>query len=349
MAKKKQKTDAYFDQPGLFDIIRDPMDELPVHPSIEDFVVTAAEKKESDTKKENHTIDEELKIHSQKDDAILFMSFGSGSSGNCSFIGDLSHGGFLVDAGIDIKTVSEALLRVGISMEQVRGICLTHDHNDHVRFVYSFVRKYPHMRIYCTPKVLSGILRRHNISRRIRDYHKPIYKEFPFGIDRLDCFEITAFDVSHDGSDNCGFFIRHGNGTFTIATDLGCITPRVDYYMKKANFIMIESNYDAIMLKNGRYPVYLKARIAAQNGHLDNELTASFLNTILTKQLSNIFLCHLSRDNNRPDIAFSCVMGALSNHDDILSGKYPLPQINVLPRYECSTLFTLRNNLKTNL
>ena len=188
---------------------------------------------------------------------VYFMSFGSGSSGNCSYIGD-SQNGFLIDAGVEIAKVIESLRRNGISMDRVKGICLTHDHGDHIRDVYGLLRRYRHLRVYCTPKTLNGILRRHNVSRRIKDYHAPIYKEFPF---RIGNFEITAFEVMHDGADNSGYFITHGDIRFAIATDLGCISERVNHYMRQATHIVIEANYDFQMLREGRYPEYLKARI----------------------------------------------------------------------------------------
>lgn len=132
---------------------------------------------------------------------LSFISFGSGSSGNCSYVGD-GNTGLLIDAGVDFNTVVAELGRNGIPMNRVKGILLTHDHSDHVRFVYSFVRKYRHMAVYCTPRVLNGMLRRHSISNRIKDYHHPIYKEHPF---KVGSFEVVAFEVMHDGTDNAGF------------------------------------------------------------------------------------------------------------------------------------------------
>lgn len=284
----------------------------------------------------------DLTVH----DIISFMSFGSGSSGNCSYIGD-NDGGFLIDAGIDPGFIRDALHTNGLNFDKIKGICLTHDHSDHVRYVYSLVRKHPHIGVYCTPKTLSGILRRHNISRRIKDYHRPIYKEFAF---RIGNFEITAFEVSHDGSDNSGFFITHGQHTFAIATDLGCITDRVDYYMRQANYIMIESNYDITMLQNGPYPMHLKARIEADNGHLDNVVTGRFLSSILSPRLTHIFLCHLSQDNNTPETALTTVKQALkaAGADRIGDGAGSIEarscpiQLVALPRFEASPLYNLR-------
>lgn len=344
MAKKKSKYDKYYDdQPGLFDFFTDSISEMPVHPSIDDFVVKASEEKTAKTTTpETNDIEMDGGNERGDDDTIMFMSFGSGSSGNCSFIGT-TDGGVLIDAGVDGQIIEASLGKIGIDMSSIRGICLTHDHSDHVRYVYSLVRRNPHILIYCTPRVLNGILRRHNISRRIKDYHKPIHKEFPFSVNGLEGFELTAFDVNHDGSDNCGYFISRGKNHFAIATDLGSITERVEYYMRRANNVMIESNYDAAMLRAGKYPAYLKARIAASKGHLDNESTGAFLKDILSRRLSSVFLCHLSQDNNRPEIAVDTVMRWIGEHQEIQSGTMAIPQIVVLPRYGASKLFTLRN------
>lgn len=281
---------------------------------------------------------------SQADDSFMFMSFGSGSSGNCSFIGD-ADGGFLIDAGVDPANVEKALKDKGLSMTKVRGVILTHDHGDHVRYIYTFLRNYRHLLVYCTPKMLNGILRRHSISRRIKDYHRAIYKEFEFNIGN---FTITPFEVSHDGTDNCGFFIVHGTSSMAIATDIGCITERAAFYMKRVNFLMIESNYDHTMLVEGAYHDHLKARIIADTGHLDNKVSAEFVTGIWRPELSHVFLCHLSHDNNRPEIAYRTFKESLTaRFPDIKIGDGRQEhltdiQLVILPRYDATPLFYLK-------
>lgn len=282
----------------------------------------------------------------RQDPKVLFMSFGSGSSGNCTYIGTRDSG-LLVDAGVDDKRVEAELNRNGISIDAVRGIVLTHDHGDHIRYAYSLLRRQRHIALYCTPRVLNGILRRHNIARRIRDYHHAIYKEIPF---ELAGFTVTAFEVDHDGSDNAGFnFTRPDGFDFTVATDLGKIGARADYYLRRASYIMIESNYDLDMLRHGSYPEYLKARIMASNGHLDNAVTAAYIASIYRPELKHIFLCHLSRDNNTPDKALAAVNDALAalgvtagdGSGSPASMSAPI-QVMALPRFDSTGLVTLR-------
>ncbi len=276
---------------------------------------------------------------------LRFISFGSGSSGNCSYLGN-DRFGILIDAGIDPTKVYQELERNCIDIRTIGGIILTHDHGDHVRYAYTLVRRNRHLRIYCTPATLNGMLRRHNISRRIKDYHQPIFKEFPF---HLSDFVITPFDVSHDGTDNVGFFISAGEHKFVVATDMGTVTERADYYIRQANHLMIEANYDLTMLLNGRYPEYLKARIMAEKGHMDNAATAAYLKNIYTPSLRNIFLCHLSHDNNTPETALSTVCSALrgigiepgDGSESIASRNAPV-QVSALPRFDSTGVIVLR-------
>ncbi|MDE5968652.1 MAG: MBL fold metallo-hydrolase, partial [Muribaculaceae bacterium] len=228
----------------------------------------------------------------------------------------------------------------------VGGIILTHDHGDHVRYAYSLLRANRHLRLYCTPKTLNGILRRHSISRRIKDYHQPIFKEFPF---HLGPFSITPFEVSHDGTDNVGFFIEGSNQTMAIATDMGYVTPRADFYLRQANHMMIEANYDMKMLLNGTYPEYLKARIMGRSGHMDNVATAQYLAEIYNPALRSIFLCHLSHDNNTPEIALQTITSALTEagvNVTPLTGAHladdSTVQLSALPRFEATAAIILR-------
>lgn len=321
-------------------------EELPVHPSIERHatrVMLSGGIRKSEASGDNSV--EPLQTP-DIGSRLKFISFGSGSSGNCAFIGD-DNGGFLIDAGVDPAKILPELRRHGIKTDKIAGIILTHDHGDHVRYAYALLRRNSHMLLYCTPKAFNGILRRHNISRRIKDYHKAIYKEIPFDIGD---FRLTAFEVQHDGSDNAGFFIEHGTHTFAVATDLGCISQRADFYMRQARYIMIESNYDREMLVAGHYPEYLKARILADNGHLDNEDAATYIASIYTPRLTHVFLCHLSHDNNLPDLALEASRKALAaaGITRITDGTAPAQAADgaltlvALPRTEISPLFTLR-------
>lgn len=276
---------------------------------------------------------------------LFFCSFGSGSSGNSAYVGSRD-GGLIVDVGIRAEDIERGLASNGVSMNHVKGVLLTHDHADHVKYVYALLRNNRHLKLFCTNRVLNGILRRHSISKRIKEYHIPVFKEIPFKV--LD-FEITAFDVPHDGTDNMGFSIEFDSRRFVIATDLGEVTERARYYMSRATYLMIESNYDARMLRLGRYPEYLKARIASGSGHLDNRQTADFVSEIVNPSLNHIFLCHLSKDNNTPQIALHTVKDALErkglkvgNALETLEDQKADVQLAALPRFDMTRWFVFR-------
>lgn len=276
---------------------------------------------------------------------IFYISLGSGSSGNCSYVGT-RQGGVLIDAGIHPDQVEPVLKANGIDLAMVKGICLTHDHSDHVRYAYSLIRRNKHFHLYCTNRVLNGILRRHSISKRIKDFHQPIFKEIPFSVAG---FEITAFDVPHDASDSAGFYLETGGKCMVVATDLGEVTERARHYLSQAHYMMIESNYDLSMLLRGPYPEYLKARIRTAHGHLDNKDTASFLASVVSEKLKYVFLCHLSQDNNTPDIAYNEVKNALvaagvtvGGGDETFSDREADVQLVVLPRHTPTRLYVFR-------
>lgn len=286
----------------------------------------------------------------RRDNALRFISFGSGSSGNCAYIGTPNGEGILIDAGVDEKIVYGTLDKYGITPYMIKGICLTHDHGDHIRYAYKLVRKYRHIGVYCTPRVLDGIFRRHSISRSLRDRHVPIFKEIPF---KAAGMEITAFEVPHDGSDNAGFFIEYEGLKFAIATDIGNIASRARNYLSQADFMMLESNYNDAMLTSGAYPEYLKSRIRGANGHLENEIGAQFVADIYRNanegKLRYLFLCHLSKDNNTPECALQAYHKILGEKGiSIGEGKETIAdrqcdiQLVALPRYEPTRLYLLR-------
>ena len=316
------------------------------HPTLpfEEDDVVVPEKRSEPSRRQS---DDELALPAgdTDDDRLYYISLASGSSGNSCYIGSRA-GGVIVDAGIRADEIADKLDAAGISMRHVKGLLLTHDHSDHVKFSYNLLRTYRHLSLYCTPRVINGLLRRHSISRRIKEYHTPIFKEIPF---RVGDFEITAFEVHHDGSDNMGFSIDFGDRHFVLATDLGEVSDRARFYMSRANYLVIEANYDSEMLRLGRYPEYLKARIRTGNGHLDNVQTAEFLSEIINPELKSIFLCHLSKDNNTPALALSTVADALrakgitvGRAEETLSDRKADVQLMALPRFDATRKFTFR-------
>lgn len=292
---------------------------------------------------------------------LCFMSFGSGSSGNMAYLGT-PRGGILIDAGIrepvkyhrkkknperqDVLTLDQAfaeLERNGVTPEMIKGVLLTHAHQDHMRCLYPAVSRCK-CSVYCTMGVMSQLLQRCRISGRIADRHVPIFKEIPFRV--LD-MEITAFETSHDVK-SVGFSIEYEGERFVVATDTGIITTRAAHYMSNANHLMIECNYDQQMLETGKYPQMLKERVKGEKGHLDNAVASQFVAQHYHEGLHHVFLCHLSQDNNTEETALTTMREALEGRglsvgdaSNSASQRERDVQIYALPRYTSSAWFVL--------
>jgi phosphoribosyl 1,2-cyclic phosphodiesterase len=133
-------------------------------------------------------------------------------------------------------------------------------------------------------------------------------------------FKVTAFPVSHDATDNVGYTIEYKEKRFTVATDLGYVSDEVAAHLELADYIVLEANYDEQMLQQGPYPVHLKNRIAAETGHLSNDQAGLYLSENYNNKLQHIFLCHLSRENNLPNVAYTTIQNYLENKQ-VIVGK----------------------------
>jgi len=264
---------------------------------------------------------------------VKFMSLASGSSGNCYYLGYGDHG-ILIDAGIGIRTIKKHLKDVGIPIDSIQAVFVTHDHADHIKAVGHLGEKY-HIPIYTTARVHEGINKSYCITEKLRTSIRYLEKEVTM---QLGYFNITSFEVPHDGTDNVGYCIEINGKIFSFVTDLGEITPLASLYIKKADYLILEANYDEEMLKMGPYPIYLKQRISGKNGHLSNTAAADFLAENISEKLKYIWLCHLSKDNNHPELACKTVEFKLRNKG-IIVGKDV--QLLALKRNTPSELYLL--------
>jgi phosphoribosyl 1,2-cyclic phosphodiesterase len=241
--------------------------------------------------------------------ALRFLSLASGSSGNCYYLGTDSYG-ILLDAGIGIRTIKKVLKEHQIGIEQIMAVFITHDHADHIKGVGSLGEKYG-IPVYATPLVHAGIDSSRYVDEKLYTSRRIIEKEQPV---LIKDFKITAFDVPHDASDCVGYLVQYKHHKYVLATDIGHINETVGQYIRIANHLVIEANYDHEMLVNGNYPRFLKERIMNKNGHLCNSETAEFLAANFDLHLRNIWLCHLSKENNHPELAYKTVEMAMGQY-----------------------------------
>jgi phosphoribosyl 1,2-cyclic phosphodiesterase len=252
---------------------------------------------------------------------LNFCSLSSGSSGNCYYLGNEFHG-ILIDAGISATSIRRFLKNMDISMQTIMGVLITHNHIDHIKGLEVLTRKNS-LPAFTTHKVWKSILTpQKKISRDcIREI--PLEQKF-----HLAGFDIEAFPVCHDAPETIGFHICAGDKKITIVTDLGHICQTSARYIKAANLLVIESNYDEQMLENGRYPQFLKTRIQSDHGHLGNHQTAAFLADNISDNLSNICLAHLSKNNNSPEIVLQTLQRTFSERGIILNGQQRISILN---------------------
>ena len=247
---------------------------------------------------------------------VKFMSLASGSSGNCYYLAT-DNTAILVDAGIGIRTIKKVFKERMLNLEGIQAVLVTHDHADHIKAVGHLGEKHG-IPVYTTPEIHEGMKHSYCMTERLSpERTRFIRKEETFSVGD---FTITCFEVPHDGTDNVGYCINIDGKIFSFLTDLGHITPTAAEYICKANYLVLEANYDEEMLKMGPYPQYLKERIAGPNGHMSNRETADFLAENINESLKYIWLCHLSKDNNHPELAYKTVELSLRNKG-IIVGK----------------------------
>ncbi len=247
---------------------------------------------------------------------LRFISFGSGSSGNCYYLYSDTDA-LLIDAGVGVRGLKKNFKDFGLSLSSIHNILVTHDHADHVKSIGSLSRDYG-LPVFATHRVHVGIERNYCVRQKIGPERvKVIEKGTPFKVGE---FSVMPFGVPHDSMDCVGYSIEHGDVNFCIMTDVGQVTEEMQPFIAKANYLIIEANYDEEMLLAGPYPQYLKQRIHSDIGHLSNLACGEALAHFATQNLRHVWLCHLSEENNHPELARKTVEQVLRSYG-IIVGK----------------------------
>jgi phosphoribosyl 1,2-cyclic phosphodiesterase len=265
---------------------------------------------------------------------LKFISFGSGSSGNCYFL-YTEHDGLLIDVGVGIRTLKKHFRDYGLTMAQIHHVFITHDHADHIKSVGSISNDYQ-LPVYATATVHEGIDRNYCVQRKVSAELRR--KIEPGVMMQVGDFCITPFSVPHDSSDNVGYFIEAEGTTFCMITDAGMVTEEMAQYIGRAQYLVIEANHDVEMLDQGPYPQHLKTRILSETGHLSNTNCGEAVANNMTEQLRYVWLCHLSEENNHPELARKTVEAVLRSYG-IVVGKDI--QLEVLKRTKPTGIFEL--------
>lgn len=237
-------------------------------------------------------------------------SIASGSSGNCIYIGnESSH--FLVDAGISRKRIVEGLADIEVRPEDIDGIFITHEHMDHISGLGVFLRKYP-VPVYATAKTIDRIFAVKSLGAIDRELFSSVSPDSPLKIGNI---KVEASSTYHDAADPVCYTFQDGNSKVGIATDFGTYDDYLVEKMQGCETLLVEANHDLNMLMVGPYPYPLKRRIMGNQGHLSNERAGQFLSKVIGKNCKNVFLGHLSKENNYGELAYETVRVELLAHN----------------------------------
>jgi phosphoribosyl 1,2-cyclic phosphodiesterase len=269
---------------------------------------------------------------------LFFATLASGSSGNAILVGARGRG-FLIDAGLPAARVLESLRRVGCGPEELEGIFVTHEHVDHIRGVGVLARACG-LPVYATAGVWAAMA---GAVGALPAACRMVLTDDTFALAGMN---LTLVRTSHDSVESYGLLARDGELTLGVATDTGVITPDMRAKLRGCDALIIEANHDGDMLWRGRYPRFLKKRVAGEFGHLSNTQAGEALRDWIGENTQKVVLAHLSAENNTPALALKTVVEMLRGHP--VRQKCAQLKIRVAPRHEPHELIVLGEERGSN-
>lgn len=222
--------------------------------------------------------------------SIFISSLNSGSNGNCYYIGT-GEDAILIDAGISCRETEKRMKRLGLAIEKLRAVFISHEHSDHINGLPVLAKKYG-LPVYINSGTWSS-------SRLSLD--PGLVKDLqPHTTIRIGQLGVTAFPKFHDAGDPQSFVVSNGVLNIGIFTDIGKTCEQVVHHFRQCHAAILEANYDEKMLQEGSYPWHLKKRISGGNGHLSNREALELVSRYKPPFMSHLLLGHLSKNNNCP-------------------------------------------------
>ena len=234
---------------------------------------------------------------------MKICNLASGSEGNVTYVETANHK-ILLDLGTTVKYIKEKLSELSIALEDIDYVLITHVHNDHIKALPNFIKKY-NPTICVSPQMFSEI-------EDLKYYDKVLLYDDKI---ELDDTTIDIIKTSHDTSDSRSFIIKSDNKSVVYMTDTGFINTK--YFKKLSNLdvYLFESNHDIEMLLHGPYPKWLKDRVIGPYGHLSNKDSSIYLAKIIGPNTKKILLTHLSEKNNTPEVALETINNTFKEYD----------------------------------
>ena len=261
---------------------------------------------------------------------LNFCSLYSGSSGNSLFV-QSNNTKLLIDCGTSAKKIESALDSINVDITDIDAILVTHEHTDHIQGLGTVSKKYD-IPVFANYETWNAMQTQKD---KIACKNQKMFEnDIEFQIGNLQIF---PFSTPHDAANPCGFNIYNGNKKISIATDLGHIDEQLLNNLKHSNFLLLEANYDPEVLKVSKYPYPLKQRIAGPNGHLSNSTAGKTISALIKKDLKEVMLGHLSKENNFPELAYQTVTEELI-HNNIDTNEI---KISVASRFNPSKIITV--------
>lgn len=232
-----------------------------------------------------------------------FYPMFSSSKGNCTYMGD-ENGGILVDAGVSFKRIEGALTQARLSLKDIKGVLITHEHSDHICGLKTLLKK-TDVPVIASRDTIYAL----EYLKIINSETKRIYAQ---DLIDLDGIKLTRFATSHDCKGSSGYVIQLPTGSKgVVCTDLGVMTEEILETISNSDIVMLESNHDPVMLRTGPYPPELKLRVASDKGHLSNAVCADTIARLYKSGCFRFVLGHLSENNNTPEKAEAATRAAL--------------------------------------
>ncbi len=258
--------------------------------------------------------------------SLFISSLNSGSNGNCYYIGNEDEA-VLIDAGISCRETERRMQRLGLSLQTVKAIFVSHEHSDHISGIPQLAKKYQ-LPVYVTFQTLQ--------ETRFRQQAFPIRALRAYEPIRIGELSITAFPKLHDACDPHSFLISGHDTNVGVFTDIGAPCEHVIHHFSQCHAAFLEANYDDDLLEHGRYPIFLKQRIRGGKGHLSNQQALDMFRTHKPPFMSHVLLSHLSRDNNSPQIVSDLFAPHRDNTKVIIASRFqetPVYTIDAVPPY----------------